>query len=106
MNPTLKKILGAIAIKEAVDKINEWRAPKKPSLIKRFGRLLLIGGAAGAGLYAYKSGALEPVMDKIKGKSSSPDSSRGAKTSASNGSGEGNDITFRSEDQPATAPVH
>ena len=105
MNPTLKKILGAVALKQVVDKIQERRAPKKPSLMKRFGRLLLIGGAAGAGLYAYKSGALEPLIDKIKGEASSPTSSS-SKASSSNGAGEGNDISFRSEDQPATAPVH
>lgn len=105
MNPTLKKILGAVAIKQVVDKIQEARAPKKPSLMKLFGRLLLIGGAAGAGFYAYKSGALEPLIDKVKGESKGS-TSAGSSTSSSNGSGEGNDISFRSEDQPATAPVH
>ena len=102
MNPTLKKILGAVVIKQVVDQINERRAPKRPSIWARLGRLVLIGGGAAVGFYAYKNGAFQPLLDKL-GKGSS---SEGSTKASSNGSAEGNDITFRSEDQPLTAPVH
>lgn len=101
MSPLLKKVLGAVAVKQVIDAINERRAPKKPSLGARLGRLLLIGGGAAAGFYAYKSGALQPLIDKVSG----GDSSSSSGSSSSNGSSNGNDISFRSEDQPLTAPV-
>ena len=100
MSPLMKKILGAVAVKQIIDKVNERRAPK-PSFMSRFGRMLLIGGGAAAGLYAYKSGALQPIIDKVSGGSSNAKSDP-----SSNGSQTGNDISFRSEDQPLTAPVN
>lgn len=101
MSPTLKKVLAAVAVKQVVDKVNERRAPKKPSLVARFGRVLLIGGGAAAGFYAYKSGRLDPLIDKVKGAAPS----EGSSTAASNGAGEGNNVSFRSEDQALGAPV-
>ncbi|MDQ4142296.1 MAG: hypothetical protein M3198_00890 [Actinomycetota bacterium] len=98
----MKKILGAVAAKQVIDKINERRKPKKPSLAARLGRFLLIGGGAAAGFYAYKSGGLEPLLNKVRGGS---DSASGSAPAESNGAGEGNNISFRSEDQPLGAPV-
>ena len=100
MNPTLKKALTAVAAKQVLDKVNERRRPKKPSFVARFGKILLLGGGIAVAYYAYKSGRAEPLIDKIKGNSES-----GSPTASSNGAGEGNDITFRSEDEPTGAPV-
>ena len=102
MNPIVKKVLAAAAAKEVLERINEARKPKKPSFIARFGRFLLIAGGLGAGYYAYKSGKLQPLVEKIRGQAPSGD---GASRAAGNGAGEGDDITFRSETQPTGAPV-
>ncbi len=101
MNPTLKKALTAVAAKQIIDKINDRRRPRKPSFFARFGRVLLIGGGIAAGYYAYKSGRVQPLLDKVKGTTSG----KGSPTASSNGSGEGSDITFRSENEPTGAPV-
>ena len=101
MNPTLKKALTAVAAKQVIEKINERRRPQKPSFFARFGKLLLIGGGVGAAYVAYKSGRVQPLLDKIKGNAPGT----GSSTASSNGSGEGDEITFRSENDPAGAPV-
>lgn len=103
MSPIVKKALAAIAAKELLERINEARKPKKPSLIARFGRLLLIGGGIGAGYYVYKSGKLQPLIDKVRGTQSG--SSDSTSRAGGNGAGEGGDIHFRSETQPVGAPV-
>lgn len=101
MNPTLKKAATAIAAKQVIEKINERRRPRKPSFLARFGKLFLIGGGVAAAYFAYKSGRIEPLLDKAKGSARG----EGPSTASSNGSGEGNDITFRAENEPAGAPV-
>jgi hypothetical protein len=66
MNPLLKKVLAALAIKEGFEKVQEMRNPK-PSLGERLGgplKMLTIGGGL---YYLYKSGRLASVVDKAKG---------------------------------------
>ena len=61
MNPALKKVLAAVAVKKVVDRIQEARAPKRSFVRRNLGKLLF--GAVGVtGLYLYKNGALDKVM--------------------------------------------
>ena len=61
MNPALKKVLAAVAVKKVVDRIQEARAPRRSFVRRHLGKLLF--GAAGAtGLYLYKNGALDKLM--------------------------------------------
>lgn len=69
MNPLVKKAVAALAIKEGIDRIQEARRPQKPSLLARLFKLSLIGGAAYGLFYAYKTGALQGLVDKAKGDS-------------------------------------
>lgn len=66
MNPLLKKVLAALAIKEGFEKVQEMRNPK-PSMASRFGGVLKFGAIGGGLFYLYKSGRLAPVVDKAKG---------------------------------------
>ena len=97
MNPILKKSLVAVAAKQAFDKVNEKRHPE-PSKSSRFGRILLIAGI-GVAAYAYKSGKLQPLLDKIRGAKGS------SHHSASNGAGTGRDVTISSGDRSLSSPV-
>ena len=61
MNPALKKVLAAVAVKKVVDRVQEARAPKRSFLRRNLGKLLF--GAAGAtGFYLYKNGSLDKLM--------------------------------------------
>jgi hypothetical protein len=93
MSPLVKKALAAVAAKQVIDKINERRSPKR----SRFGRLLLLVGGTGAAVYAYKSGLLQPLIDKVSGKESH-------RSSSSNGAGKGEESSFR-ESRSLGAPV-
>lgn len=87
MTPVLKKALTAVAAKQVFDKINEKRHPEPKG--SRFGRLLLIAGGAGALVFAYKSGKLQPLVDKIngvRGKSGSSSSNGAGRRDATIGS--------------------
>lgn len=70
MNPTLKKILAAVAAKKGFDKIQELRRPKKPSFFARIAPVALIAGAGGGTYYLAKTGKLQPLVDRVKGKTS------------------------------------
>lgn len=96
MSPIVKKALIAIGVKKAVEKINEARRPEPKK--SRFGKFLVVAAGAGLLAYAYNSGKLQPLVDKIRGQ----DSTRG---SSSNGAGAGRDVTFSSEDRPLSSPV-
>ena len=98
MNPILKKSLVAVAAKQAIDKVNEKRHPE-PSKSSRFGRFLLIAGGIGVAAYAYKSGKLKPLLEKIRGAKGDP------RRSASNGAGSGRDVTISSGDRSLSSPV-
>lgn len=64
MNPTVKKLLAAVAIKEGIERLQEMRHPQKPSLLARLGKLALITGIGGGLYYAYKSGRLHALLGK------------------------------------------
>jgi hypothetical protein len=61
MNPLLKKVLAAVAIKQVVDRVQEARAPRHGFIRRNFGKLVLLG-LVGGGLYAYKSGKFEQLL--------------------------------------------
>ena len=63
MNPTVKRILGAIAVKEVIDRIQEARKPKK-GLFSRAGSLLVPAAIAGGVYYLYKNGKLDPFIEQ------------------------------------------
>lgn len=64
MSPIVKKALAAIALKEVYERVQEARAPQKPSFLARLFKLTLIGGAIGGAAYAYKTGLLKSFMGK------------------------------------------
>ena len=70
MNPMLKKIVAAVAVKEAIEKVQEMRRPK-PSLWSRLSPFAIIALIGGALFYLNKSGKLSPVLDQVKGKAGS-----------------------------------
>lgn len=61
MSPIVKKALAAVALKEVYERVQEARRPQKPSLFARLFKLMLIGGAVGGAVYAYKSGLLKSL---------------------------------------------
>ena len=67
MNPLVKRLVTALAIKEAWDRVQEMRQPKKPSIWARLGKFSLFAGAGGSLFYLFKSGKLPG----LKGSSSS-----------------------------------
>jgi hypothetical protein len=98
MKKLLKRAALAYAVKEVAETVIERRRKRKPSLGARALKLGLVAGVAGAGFYLYKSGALTEVLRQVKGTSPGD---FGAKA-ASDGAPE---ITYRSEDEPVSAPV-
>jgi hypothetical protein len=68
MNPTIKKLLAAVAVKEGIEKIQEIRNPRKPSIWARLGKTAAIVGVGAGAYYAYKSGLFNGVIDQLKGK--------------------------------------
>ena len=65
MNPLLKKVVAAVAIKEGIEKVQEMRHPK-PSLWSRLSTPLMLLGIGGGTYYLYKSGRLTPVVEQAK----------------------------------------
>ena len=55
MKPIIKKAAAAIAIKEGVEKLQEMRKPKKPSLLQRLTPFAIIAAVAGLGFFVYKN---------------------------------------------------
>lgn len=80
MNPFLKKIIAAVAIKEGIEKVQEMRRPK-PSVWSRISPLALVAALGGALFYLNKSGKLGSLVGAAKGATGSP---------GSNGSGSWN----------------
>lgn len=79
MNPIVKKVLAAVAVKEAIEKVQEMRRPK-PSLWSRISPLAFVAAIGGALFYLNKTGKLGPVVDQVKGKA-------GGSSNGSNGTG-------------------
>ncbi|MFN2586492.1 MAG: hypothetical protein ABR613_00030 [Actinomycetota bacterium] len=65
MNPFLKKVIAAAAIKEGIEKVQEMRRPK-PSLWSRISPLALVAALGGALFYLNKSGRLAPLVGAAK----------------------------------------
>jgi negative regulator of sigma E activity len=55
MKPIIKKVAAAVAIKEGVEKLQEMRKPKKPSLLQRLMPFGIVAAVAGLGLFVYKN---------------------------------------------------
>ncbi len=68
MNPLVKRALAVVAVKQAYDKVQEMRRPKKPSLLSRISPVAMLGALGGALFYLGKSGRLRPVVDQVRGK--------------------------------------
>lgn len=61
MNPLLKKAVAAVAVKEAIEKVQEMRRPK-PSRWSRMAPFAIIAALGGAVFYLTKNGKLPPVV--------------------------------------------
>ncbi len=61
INPALKKVLAAVAVKQVVDRIQEARAPRKSFLRRNFGKLAFVAVGV-TGFYAYKSGKIDQLL--------------------------------------------
>ena len=68
MSPIVKKALISVGAMKAIEKINEKRNP--PPKKSRVGKLFFIGATIGALAYAYNSGKLQPIIDKLRGATS------------------------------------
>lgn len=55
MKPIIKKAAAAIAIKEGIEKIQEMRQPKKPSIMQRLMPFGIVAALAGLGFFVYKN---------------------------------------------------
>ena len=99
MNPLLKKILAAVAIKEGIEKVQEMRRPK-PSLMSRLSPIALIAALGGALFYLNKSGKLAPLLGGAKDKAA-PAGSNGSGTWSGNGAGA--DTTTTSPGAPTSS---
>ena len=73
MSPLVKKVITAIAIKEGVERVQEWRRPKKRSFAKRAGRVALVAGIGGGLYYLYSSGKLDGLIEQLRAKPGSDD---------------------------------
>jgi hypothetical protein len=61
MSPLLKKVAGALAVKEVIDRVQEARRPKRSKLARAVPFSLPVALAAGV-FYLYKSGRLDGVL--------------------------------------------
>lgn len=65
MNPWVKRIAAALAIREGIERVQEMRQPKK-SFLQRMAKPLALGATAGGLFYLYRQGKLEPVVNQAK----------------------------------------
>ncbi len=86
MNPFLKKVLAAVAIKEGIEKVQEMRRPK-PSLWSRISPVAFVAALGGALFYLNKSGKLGPLMGAAKDKAASAGSNGSGSWNGGSGSG-------------------
>lgn len=71
--PIVKRVAMAFAVKKGIDMFQEARRPKKPSMIGRLAKLGVWAAGGGGLFYAFVSGKLQPLVDKVMGASSSSD---------------------------------
>lgn len=69
-----KKVAVAFAVKKGIDMFQESRRPRKRSLVGRLAKLGLWTAGAGGVFYAFLSGKLQPLVDKVMGASSTSSS--------------------------------
>jgi hypothetical protein len=81
VNPLLKKIAGAWAVKEAVEYVQDRRQPKR-SVFSKLSSVLVLGAIGGAGYYLYKNGKLGPLVEKVDGLRSSSSNNTSSTTDA------------------------
>ncbi len=103
MNPLLKKVLAAVAIKEGIEKIQEMRRPK-PSLWSRISPVAIVAALGGAVVYLKKNGKLGPVVGQVKDRvgGTSRDGAPPPRDGEGNGSGAWKDT---SSTTPEKTPV-
>lgn len=63
MNPVVKKLVTAIAVKEAIERVQAMRAPK-PSALQRMRPLLFLAGLGGAAFYLMRSGRAGALLGR------------------------------------------
>lgn len=106
MNPMLKKIATAVAVKKVIEKIQDARRPKR-SLFSRMKGLLGLGAAGGGAFYLYKSGKLDSLMGNSNGSSADaytpPSSSAPAAVTGSTASGTASTASTPSTTETPTA---
>jgi uncharacterized protein GlcG (DUF336 family) len=93
MNPLLKKVVAAVAVKEAIEKVQEMRRPK-PSLWSRISPVALVAAVGGALFYLNKTGKLSPMVGQVKDKV-------GGAGSNGSGSWDGGSTTSSAPQSPA-----
>jgi hypothetical protein len=71
--PIVKRVAVAFAVKKGIDMFQEARRPKKPSMLGRLAKLGVWAAGGGGLFYAFVSGKLQPLVDKVMGASSSSD---------------------------------
>ena len=65
MNPIVMRALGALAIKEVIDRVQEARKPKR-GFFARLGSPHALAALGGGVFYLYKNGKLDPVIEQGK----------------------------------------
>jgi hypothetical protein len=92
--PIVRRVLMAVAVKKGFDMYQEMRRPQKPSFLGRVAKLGMWAAGGGGIFYAFVSGKLQPMVDKMMGKSSSSDSDRwSSPSSATNSSSSPRSVT-------------
>ena len=99
MSPLLKKVAGALAVKEIIDRVQEARRPKRSKLSRAVPFSLPVGLAAGV-FYLYKSGRLDGLLGKAS--TSSQNEPAAYPTGSPMGSPEGTIKLNEVEPQPTT----
>jgi hypothetical protein len=87
LGPILKRIVMAVAVKKGIDMFQEARRPQKPSFLGRLAKLGMWSAGGGGLVYAFVSGKLQPIMDKVMGGSKSTNETEKWSTSASSPGG-------------------
>ena len=85
MQPIVKRVLGAIAIKEVIDRVQEARKPKK-GLIGRLGSPVVLVAVAGGVYYLYRTGKLTGLIEQGKDLMNQDGPSEQGPSSSGNGS--------------------
>jgi hypothetical protein len=99
MSPLVKKVAGALAVKEIVDRVQEARRPKRSKLARAVPFSLPVAVAAGV-FYLYKSGRLEGVLGRTS--STAPYEPAAYPTGPTAGGVEGTITLPETEPQPTT----